>query len=475
MQLEDKLDFWFKNNRNVLLVGRHGVGKSSILKECFEKHGLVHGETFLYFSASTLDPWVDLVGVPEKSTADDGTVYLELIRPKSLASGNVVAIFFDEFNRAPKKVRNAVMELMQFKSINGLVFPNLKCVWAAINPEDGQYDVEKIDPAQKDRFHIIQDMPYKPSKKWFTKKYGEASAVAAIEWWNDLPEEEKDKVSPRRLEYALDEFYVGGSIQDVLPISSNATKLIQSLKNGPIETKLQSLFDQQEKSKAKAFLANDNNYFGSIKHIVVKDEFVKFFVPLMPKEKISSLISENTNICKFVIQESSSNKELWSMLREIVVAGQDEKLVKMLHRYVATDSISLVKETPAENPDKSIFVKDPKKISFSSYYNLTRLTQEKSETYLNEIKNGVGENIDPEEASYALRAIAHVSKDVWATSLLKPELKYLVGLINHLLLQMQKKNDINNVLQYYIEESKEISNLFIKLQQANLFGKIVRV
>jgi hypothetical protein len=238
---------------------------------------------------------------------------------------------------------------------------------------------------------------------------------------------------------------------------------------------LQSLFDQQDKSKAKAFLANDNNYFGSIKHIVVKDEFVKFFVPLMPKEKISSLISENTNICKFVIQESSSNKELWSMIREIVIAGQDEKLVKMLHRYVATDSISLVKETPAENPDKSVFVKDPKKISFSSYYNLTKLTQEKSETYLNEIKNGVGENIDPEEASYALRAIAHVSKDVWATSLLKPELKYLVGLINHLLLQMQKKTDINNVLQYYIEESKEISNLFIKLQQANLFGKIVRV
>ena len=42
----------------------------------------------------------------------------------------------DEFSRAHKKVRNAVMELIQFKSINGRKFKNLKIVWAAINPDD---------------------------------------------------------------------------------------------------------------------------------------------------------------------------------------------------------------------------------------------------------------------------------------------------------------------------------------------------
>jgi len=254
MSTDKKLDFWFKHGRNVLFVGKHGCGKTASIKCCFERNGLIHNKTYLYFSASTLDPWVDLVGVPEK-VEKDGKVFLELVRPKALASGEVEAIFFDEFNRAPKKVRNAVMELMQFKSINGMVFPNLKCVWAAINPEEEDtYDVEKIDPAQKDRFHIIQNIPYKPNKEWFITRYGEDTAISAIEWWNDLPDEEKNKISPRRLEYALNEFEIGGSLQDVLPSTSNVNKLVQALKNGPVEAKLTFLYEQKDNVKTKQFI-----------------------------------------------------------------------------------------------------------------------------------------------------------------------------------------------------------------------------
>ena len=91
-----------------------------------------------------------------------------------------------------KKVRNAVMELMQFKSINGKKFKNLRIVWAAINPEDeDEYDVERLDPAQKDRFHISLDIPYKPDLDYFTRVYSEDTARAAISWWNELPDEIK--------------------------------------------------------------------------------------------------------------------------------------------------------------------------------------------------------------------------------------------------------------------------------------------
>jgi hypothetical protein len=479
MLSDSKLDFWFQHNRNVLFVGKHGVGKTAQIKSCFERNGLKHGDTYLYFSASTLDPWVDLVGVPEKTTNAEGQTYLELVRPKALANGNVVAIFFDEFNRSVKKVRNAVMELMQFKSINGLVFPNLKCVWAAINPEeDDVYDVEKIDPAQKDRFHIIQNIPYKPNLNWFAGKYGSDTATAAVEWWEELPEEEKNKVSPRRLEYALDEFSIGGSLQDILPVSTNINKLLQGLKNGPIEAKLKKLFTKNDKVGAKAFLANDNNYFSSIKYILSTPDFMEFYVPLMPKERISCLMADNSTVCRFVTSASETNKDLWNIMREIVIAGQDEKLVKMLHRFVNTDENTLVKDSIPETPAPAHYADKPKTINFSTFFDITSLSTDELDKNFNSIKSSVFKEMDESDALSCMLALAHITKLSWATTLLRPELKLLPNIINHCLQSIKnttRQNYSPSILECLIQEHKSIGKMFTKCQQAGIFGRILRV
>lgn len=186
--------------QNVLLSGKHGVGKTAVIKQIFTER---YGDNWLYFSASTMDPWVDFVGIP-KEIADEKGHYLELVKPKCLRDNTVRAIFFDEFNRAAKKVKNAVMELMQFKSINGHKFDKLEMIWAAINPCDEQetYDVERIDPAQLDRFQVHVDIPYSPEINYFTEKYGK-SGQNAVRWWTKLTDENKELVSPRRLDYAL--------------------------------------------------------------------------------------------------------------------------------------------------------------------------------------------------------------------------------------------------------------------------------
>ena len=75
---DEKLDFWIKNNVNVLMTGRHGVGKTAVILQAFERAHL----RYKYFSAATLDPWVDLVGVPKEVKNEDGTSYLDLVRPK---------------------------------------------------------------------------------------------------------------------------------------------------------------------------------------------------------------------------------------------------------------------------------------------------------------------------------------------------------------------------------------------------------
>jgi len=186
--------------QNVLLSGKHGVGKTAVIKKIFTER---YGNNWLYFSASTMDPWVDFVGIP-KEVSDEKGHFLELVKPKCLRDNTVRAIFFDEFNRAAKKVKNAVMELMQFKSINGHKFDNLEMIWAAINPQDEQetYDVERIDPAQLDRFQVHIDIPYSPEISYFAEKYGKAGENA-VRWWKKLTPENKEMVSPRRLDYAL--------------------------------------------------------------------------------------------------------------------------------------------------------------------------------------------------------------------------------------------------------------------------------
>jgi len=236
MITDTKLQFWIENNLNVLIEGSHGVGKTTIIGKAFEDAGL----TWQYFSASTMDPWVDFIGVPKEKITDDGISFLDLIRPMQFQDGSVDAIFFDEFNRSPSKVRNAVLELVQFKSINGRPIPGLRMVWAAINPDDEesdiQYDVEELDPAQLDRFHIHTSIPNEPNREYFAGKFGDRTGLRAIEWWHSLPDGVKTYVSPRRLDSALEIFALGGDLRDVLHKNTRPLTLKQKLERVSLST-----------------------------------------------------------------------------------------------------------------------------------------------------------------------------------------------------------------------------------------------
>lgn len=212
---------------NVLLTGTHGVGKTAMVKEVF---GDVFGEQFVkwrYFSASTLDPWVDFIGVPKNYTNAAGKEVIGIIPPDHFTGDeDIEALFFDEINRAEEKTLNALMELIQFRSINGRKFPNLKCVWAAENPandEDNKYMVEELDPAQRDRFNIQLVIPNKIPRSYFVKKYGKETTDIASEWWKKY----KDDISPRRLEMMLDGNNAGFNLSHYVDSAKINTKSLQ--------------------------------------------------------------------------------------------------------------------------------------------------------------------------------------------------------------------------------------------------------
>lgn len=239
MLTEKLLDDWIRTSQNVLLVGPHGIGKTEQVLAAMKRNGI----KYAYFSASTMDPFVDFVGVP-RVVEDENGRWLDFIKPKVFANNDIQVIVVDEFNRAPKKVRNALMEAIQFKSINGVPMPNLKMIWAMVNPHDEEdtYDVDRLDPAQEDRFQIKVVLPNGPSLKYFKDTYGVLGEIAH-RWWGKIDEKLRKKsiVSPRRLEYAIQAYQAGLDIDYVLPKEVNVKDLKAELNKSGLMSRLPQL------------------------------------------------------------------------------------------------------------------------------------------------------------------------------------------------------------------------------------------
>ena len=487
MVRDHKLDFWVEHGLNVLLVGKHGVGKTSLVKAAFERAKL----KWKYFSASTMDPWVDFVGVPraiesDLEVADENgdlitkkITHLELVRPKEFATNEIEALFFDEFNRSPKKVRNAVMELMQFKSINGVRFPNLKIVWAAINPDDEEeYDVERIDPAQEDRFHIKTVIPYVPDREWFAREFGDRTADSAIEWWNSLSDEIKNGVSPRRLEYALKVYKLRGDIRDVLPATSNITKLVQSLSTGPVTEKLEGYMAAKDRTGARLYLGNENNYTQAMKFIPETMAMMEFYIPLVSKEKLGVLLSSNEKCCRFIISNMGRVTVFRDVCRTIVEAGADQKLVRRIKKALTEDEAL----NKAFNDDSEIVAPDdPHTGAVQSenwagellkFNKMPIDTSEQRMHIFRLIEESIPSAMESQESVDTLALLNKIFSSFFTSSITVKPLANLPGIINNCLLQISDKDgglSYNQIVERY---GNKFSDLIKKIEENGIGHKI---
>lgn len=442
--LDANIDFFIKNGFNVLFRGRHGTGKTARILQAFQRANL----KYQYFSASTMDPWVDFIGIPKEKVDKNGKSFLELIRPEAFSDDSVEAIFLDEYNRAPKKVRNAVMELIQFKAINGKKFPNLKIVWAAINPEedgDDKYDVEALDPAQIDRFHALIEVPFKPDLKYFKGKYDEMTATAAVTWWSELEEKNQRSVSPRRLDYALEVYTKGGDVRFVLTNEAlNVNKLLTELANGPISANLKKFYDAQDATSAKTFLAVENNYSASSPYIVKKREYTGFFVPLLTDERIITLMTKNKDIEEFIFTQADKFTPLITDLSR----NPSSKLARRAATIVSDmERQKLLKQQLAAQANGG-------KLEFSGFFNgaatlanyvakFTPYTANKPNLNDTIVRVAFYKEVEsnmPKEANLAPSAINKVVFDslfsIAITSHLpkiNKDMPHLIGMLNHLL------------------------------------------
>jgi hypothetical protein len=190
---EKELAGYLRSGFSVLLEGKHGTGKTAMVQAACETLGW----KLKSFTVSLMDPYIDLVGVPVPRTGPDGREVLTLVRPRDIEDADV--IFLDELNRGELKTLNAVLELVQFGSINGEKLPKLKAVVAAQNPAGDIYDTIELDQALVDRFDIFLEVKPAISIPFFTATFNRDVAQAVAKWYRERGAK-ADYISPRRME-----------------------------------------------------------------------------------------------------------------------------------------------------------------------------------------------------------------------------------------------------------------------------------
>tara|TARA_Y100000310_G_scaffold343423_1_gene450976 strand:+ start:437 stop:1501 length:1065 start_codon:yes stop_codon:yes gene_type:complete len=156
----------------VLIRGRHGIGKSSLVYQKAAELGLEVVER----RASQMTEG-DLLGLPKV----DGEV-TKWLPPEWLhtACNKPVVLFLDEVDRATTEVRQGIFELCDSRKIAGYNLHPDTLIFAAINGGDAgsQYMVNEMDPAELDRWTPFD---VKPSvEDWLTW----AKDRVAVEIWD---------------------------------------------------------------------------------------------------------------------------------------------------------------------------------------------------------------------------------------------------------------------------------------------------
>jgi hypothetical protein len=137
----------------VLLRGRHGIGKSTVVYQIAEERNLPVVER----RASQMTEG-DLLGLPKVS--NDVTQWLA---PEWLhiACNNAVVLFLDEVDRATLEVRQGIFELCDSRKIAGHTLHPDTLIFACVNggQHGSEYQVNEFDPAELDRYTVFDVEP----------------------------------------------------------------------------------------------------------------------------------------------------------------------------------------------------------------------------------------------------------------------------------------------------------------------------
>lgn len=166
-------------SQNIMLTGKHGIGKSQILEKFFMARG---ERVVILFLGQMSDPG-DLIGLPRLDETTGKTLFMP---PYWFPTdGKPVVLFLDELNRARPEVLQTIMDLTLNRMLAGRKLPEGSRVISAVN--DGEeYQLTDLDPALVSRFNIYEFKPTAQEWLLWASKSGLDSRV--IDFISENPE-----------------------------------------------------------------------------------------------------------------------------------------------------------------------------------------------------------------------------------------------------------------------------------------------
>lgn len=297
-----------------LVSGKHGIGKSAMIKSIAEdlggvcitveggtlKEGEITGLPYQYKdengkirfrflpyyaidriqnaekrifeeSGHVTDAHADLIGDENRYSLNDLTA-MEKIEAVKSGRVQIVIIFIDEINRTENTVYKELMNILLTRSVNGYEFPWWVLFVGAMNPstQNSVYATNEMDPAQLDRF--IKLKVGENVGEWL--RYGERSGMSdeilafikdnpklLSENSKELEDEEKPTPSPRGWDMVdtllksaeLSEEFFTAKENDPRVVDKDLRELV-SAKLGPT---VATMFFTSRVKKQKALSAED--------------------------------------------------------------------------------------------------------------------------------------------------------------------------------------------------------------------------
>ena len=183
-ELKETLEFT-PSTQNIMLVGKHGIGKSEILTSYFNSKGM---KVVTLFLGQMADPG-DIIGIPSKVEKQDAdgkaTSRTDFTPPYWFPQDDQpIVLFLDELNRARPEILQTVMDLTLNRKLAGKALPEGSHVISAVNDGD-EYQLTDLDPALVSRFNIYE---FKPTvEEWLNWAASQGLDERVINFIQDNP------------------------------------------------------------------------------------------------------------------------------------------------------------------------------------------------------------------------------------------------------------------------------------------------
>lgn len=139
--------FNIQTNGNIFLLGRRGTGKTEIANQAINQLKLKTN----YVNLSLLDR-SDLFGYPNMHEPGDFVTFKAPVFMRTIKKGEKAdtVILFDEVDKAPPEVTAPLLEILQFRTVNGRPINAVACILTGNLANEGAYS-NQISTALLDR------------------------------------------------------------------------------------------------------------------------------------------------------------------------------------------------------------------------------------------------------------------------------------------------------------------------------------